>query len=73
MLFDARAHEPLHELAWRPADVEAEIRAIARDADEALRGREWWPVHPLDVQAGDPDVWHGVYLGAAGCCGRCSG
>jgi hypothetical protein len=66
MLFDARAHEPLLEAAWNPAEVEAEIRAIARDADEALRGRDWWPIHPLDAEEGDPDVVHGVYFGAAG-------
>jgi hypothetical protein len=66
MLFDARAHEPRQEAAWRPAEIEAAIRAIARDADAALRGGQWWPVHPLDAEPGDPDVWHGVYLGAAG-------
>jgi hypothetical protein len=66
MLFDARAHEPLVEAAWRPADVEAEIRAIARDADQALRDRDWWPWHPLDAEDDDPAVVHGVYLGAAG-------
>jgi len=66
MLFDARAHEPLLEAAWRPAAVRAEIAAIAREAEEALRGGEWWPVHPLDVEPGDPDVFHGIYLGAAG-------
>ena len=34
--------------------------------EEALRGGEWWPVHPLDAEPGDPDVFHGIYLGAAG-------
>lgn len=66
LLFDARAHEALLEAAWRPAEVQAEIRAIAREAEEALRGAEWWPVHPLDAEPGDPDVFHGIYLGAAG-------
>ena len=66
MLFDPRAHEPLLDTAWRPAEAEAAIRAIARDADDALRGQDWWPVHPLDAEDGDPDVFHGVYLGAAG-------
>jgi hypothetical protein len=46
--------------------VEAEVRAIARDADDALRERDWWPWHPLDEEDDDPDVVHGVYLGAAG-------
>jgi hypothetical protein len=66
MLFDPRAHEPLVEVAWSPAEVEAEIRAIAREADEALREGEWWPIHPLDAEEDDPDVFHGVYLGASG-------
>ena len=71
MLFDARAHEDLLEGAWRPAEVEAEIRTIARGAEEALRDRDWWPVHPLDAEDGDPDAFHGVYLGLQACCGRC--
>jgi hypothetical protein len=66
VLFDPRAHEPLIDGTWRIADVEAEIRAIARDAEDALSGDEWWPVHPLDLEEGDPGVWHGLYLGAAG-------
>jgi hypothetical protein len=66
MLFDARAHEPLLDTTWNPGGIEAEIRAIARDADEALRGSDWWPMHPLDAEPGDPDVVHGVYFGAAG-------
>lgn len=66
MLFDPREHEPLLDAAWSPAEAEAAIRAIARDADDALRDGEWWPIHPLDAEDGDPDVIHGVYLGAAG-------
>jgi hypothetical protein len=65
-LFDPRAHEPLLDDAWRPAAVEAAIRAIARDADDALRPGEWWPVHPLDGVADTPGEIHGVYMGAAG-------
>jgi hypothetical protein len=66
MLFDARAHEPLLDAAWRPAEVEAAIRTIAHDAEAALRDRDWWPWHPLDVEDDDPDVVHGIYLGASG-------
>jgi hypothetical protein len=66
MLFDAHAHEPLTGAPWRPPEIEAAIRAIARDADDALRDTRWWPLHPLDVEPGDPELWHGVYLGAAG-------
>jgi hypothetical protein len=65
-LIDSRRHERLVEAEWRPAEADAAIRAIARDADDALRGADWWPWHPLDVQPDDPDVVHGVYIGAAG-------
>ena len=66
VLFDPRAHEPLRDAAWSPAAAEAAIRAIARDADEALRDGEWWPLHPLDDDGETPDALHGIYLGAAG-------
>ena len=54
------------DAAWSPDDVEAAIRAIAEDADAALRTRDWWPVHPLDAEDDDPDAFPGVYVGAAG-------
>src|SRR5215213_8402744 len=66
MLFDPRAHEAVLDAQWNPADAEAAIREIARDTEDALSERDWWPVHPLDVEDGDPEVWHGVYMGAAG-------
>jgi hypothetical protein len=66
VLFDARAHEPLLDAAWDPPAVEAAIRAIAREAEDALRDGAWWPIHPLDAEPGDPDLFHGLYLGAAG-------
>lgn len=66
VLFDARAHEALTEEPWKPAGVEAAIRAIARDADEALRDGDFWPLHPLDDDGETPEVVHGVYFGAAG-------
>src|SRR3954449_5065027 len=66
MLFDPRAHERAVEAAWDPAAMAAEVGLVARDADAALRERDWWPWHPLDVEEGDPDVVHGVYIGASG-------
>src|SRR6478736_5097748 len=66
MLFDPRAHDKVLDAEWRPARIEAAIRAIARDTEDALSERDWWPVHPLDAEDGDPEVWHGVYMGAAG-------
>ena len=66
MLFDPHSHEPLVDAEWDPAAVAAAVAEIARDASEALRPGSWWPWHPLDVQDDDPDLVHGVYLGAAG-------
>lgn len=66
MLYDPRAHEPLVAAPWSRAAAEAEVRAIARDADEALRPGAWWPLHPEDDDGETPGALHGVYLGAAG-------
>ncbi len=40
-------------------------RQIVASAHAAL-GERWWPVHDLDYEIGDPEVWHGVHMGAAG-------
>jgi hypothetical protein len=66
MLFDPDAHEPLVDTAWDPAAVEDAIRRIARETEAALRPGRWWPVHPIDAEAGDPETFHGIYMGAAG-------
>src|SRR5215207_5636906 len=66
MLFDSDAHEPLVETAWDPAEVERAIRGIARQTEDAMRSSQWWPIHPDDAEAGDPETFHGIYMGAAG-------
>lgn len=67
VLFDPRAHEPPAGAAWSAAAAREAIRSITRDAQDAFAGpRAWWPVHPLDAEAGDPAAFHGVYLGASG-------
>ena len=66
MLFDPAAHEPLVDTAWNPAVVERTIRQIARDTEDAMRAGNWWPVHPSEFETGDPDTFHGIYIGAAG-------
>ena len=66
MLHDPAAHEPLLDTPWSRAGAEAAIRDVARETDAAMRGGNWWALHPLDAEPGDPDVVHGVYLGAAG-------
>src|SRR5918998_1343046 len=65
MLFDPRVHEPV-DADWRAVEAESQIRAIAREADEALRRGDGGPRHPLDDAGAPPAVLHDVYLGAAG-------
>src|SRR3954468_9557126 len=65
MLFDPRAHEPLIDAPWDAAKATDTIAEMAAGAHAAL-GERWWPVHELDYEPGDPEVWHGVYMGAAG-------
>ena len=66
MLFDPAAHEPLVEMTWESAVVERAIRQIARDTEDAMRAENWWPVHPSEFEPGDPDTFHGIYIGATG-------
>ena len=66
MLFAPNVHEPLVDAPWDAGAAEAAIRDIALDAEAALRPGAWWALHPLDYDPGDPDVFHGLYLGAAG-------
>jgi lantibiotic modifying enzyme len=66
MLHDPGSHEPLVDGAWNAAVAEAAIRVIARDADDALRDADWWPLHPLDDDGATPTAIHGIYFGAAG-------
>ena len=66
MLFDQRAHEPVLEVPWDEGAIADAIRAIARETDGALRDGDWWPTHPLDAEPDDPEVFHGIYMGAAG-------
>ena len=65
-MFSPAAHEPVVDAAWDPCAIKAAIRVIGRDADAALRGVALWPVHPLYAEPGDPDLFHGVYMSAAG-------
>jgi Lanthionine synthetase C-like protein len=66
MLFDPDSHEPLVDAAWDSDAVARCVASICADAESALRPGWWWPWHPLDLVEDDPDVVHGVYLGAAG-------
>ena len=64
MLWDPAAHEPPVEDAWDEDRARAAIHAIGTETEDAFD--EGWPVHPLDVEAGDPERWSGTYLGGAG-------
>jgi len=64
VLWDPDAHEALSG-EWDEGRAAREsIREIAADAENAYD--DGWPVHPLDVEPGDPEQWHGTYLGGAG-------
>jgi lanthionine synthetase-like protein len=64
VLWDPAAHEPPVDDAWDEARVRSAIREIAAETEDAFDGG--WPVHPLDVEAGNPERWSGTYLGGAG-------
>ena len=66
MLYDPRVHEPLTDEPWNVERVNAAIRAIVADAEEAFD--DGWPTHPAD-QGDDlpPETrLRTVYLGGAG-------
>jgi hypothetical protein len=65
-LYDPRAHEPLLDEEWDDEQVTEAIQDIVDDAVSSVGPQGHWPVHPLDVDAGDPKVHNSVYLGSAG-------
>jgi len=65
-LYDPRAHEPLVEQEWDEERMRAEIQHIVDDAVSAVGPQGHWPVHPIDVDPGDPTVHNSIYLGSAG-------
>ncbi len=68
MLYDPARHEPLAELAWRPARARDAIAAICRDAEAAFDRDRLWPLFPADDEPGTPEdgILRGLYVGAAG-------
>ena len=64
MLWDPEAHEPLVDEPWDAERALASIRVISAGTEDAFD--DGWPVHPLDVEPGDPERWAGTYLGGAG-------
>mgnify|MGYP003694413949 CR=1 FL=1 len=53
MLFDPARHEPLRPLPWKESEAEAAIERIVADTEARFTGNRYWPLHPLDRQAGD--------------------
>lgn len=67
MLYNAAAHEPLHEVPWDPERALGAIERIVRDTEAHFSPETWWPVHPRDVEPGDANVPSATfYFGAAG-------
>jgi Lanthionine synthetase C-like protein len=62
MLFDPERHEPLLEGPWNPTAIEAAIREIVADAEQAFD--DGWPSHPEDSD--EPRRFRTVCLGGAG-------
>jgi hypothetical protein len=63
VLFTPDVHEPLVDRAWDAPAVEAAIRAIVSDAEDAFE--DGWPAHPLDDEP-ESARFRTVYLGGAG-------
>jgi hypothetical protein len=68
VLFDPACHEPLRVGAWDPERALALIARIVRDTEARFSPQTWWPLHPRDVEPGEPtDVPSTtLFFGAAG-------
>jgi hypothetical protein len=66
MLFEPARHEAPIDEAWNPDPVQAAIRAIVDDAEDAFA--DGWPTHPEDIDSpGDEEQrFRTIYLGGAG-------
>jgi hypothetical protein len=66
VLFDPAVHEAPTDEAWDPARVQAAIRAIVDDVENAFD--DGWPTHPSDSDGPADDVrrFRTLYLGGAG-------
>jgi hypothetical protein len=65
-LFDPAIHEPPTDERWDPLRVQAAIRAIVDDAEDAFD--DGWPTHAADSEGPDDDArrFRTFYLGGAG-------
>ncbi|HEY8646430.1 MAG TPA: LanC-like protein [Gaiellaceae bacterium] len=66
MLYDPEVHEALIDEAWDPGQVQAAIRAIVDDAENAFA--DGWQTHPTDSDSPSDDErrFRTIYLGGAG-------
>ena len=53
MLFEPGRHEPLRQLSWNEGKVRTAIERIVADTETRFSEDRYWPLHPLDRQAGD--------------------
>jgi Lanthionine synthetase C-like protein len=53
MLFEPARHEPLLPLAWDESRARAAIAHVVRDSEARYSPQGFWPIHPLDLEAGD--------------------
>jgi hypothetical protein len=52
MLYDAARHEPLRALPWDETRARAAMERLVLDAESRFDDDCYWPLHPLDRQAG---------------------
>jgi hypothetical protein len=66
VLYDPEVHEALIDEAWDPGRVQAAIRAIVDDAENAFA--DGWQTHPTDSDSPSDDErrFRTIYLGGAG-------
>lgn len=68
MLYDPARHEPLRPLQWDERKVQAAIEHIVLDTEARFTENQYWPLHSLDSDGGDPTdhVATPLYHGACG-------
>lgn len=66
MLHDPDRHEPLCATAWDADRAQEVIAQVVRDTEVRFDPDRYWPLHPLDADAGDTAPAYPLYHGACG-------
>ena len=66
MLHDPDRHEPLCATAWDADRAHEVIAQVVRDTEVRFDPDRYWPLHPLDADAGDAAPAYALYHGACG-------